>query len=285
MNVWFDFIGVYVMNDFFAIMAAPFVACLIIVGIHAYLGLHVLAREVIFVDLSLAQIAALGGTLAFLFGYETDSMMTYGASLSATFLGAGVFAFTRTHRSQVPQEAIIGIVYAVSAAAGILAIDRAPHGAEHIKQMLVGAILWVTWIDVAKVAGIYFFVGVFHWVFRKRFLRLSVDGERAMHEGWSVRGWDFLFYASFGLVITQSVQIAGVLLVFSFLIVPAVCAVLFTQHIGKRLAIGWAVGFFVSVLGCSLSYFWDLPTGATIVCMFGVVLLFLALVRNVWERF
>jgi len=270
------------MTDFFAIMAAPFVACLIIVGIHAYLGLHVLAREVIFVDLSLAQIAALGGTLAFLFGYEPDGLMTYGASLCATFLGAGVFALTRTRHSQVPQEAIIGIVYAVSAAAGILAIDRAPHGAEHIKQMLVGAILWVTWTDVAKVAGIYFLVGIFHWVFRHRFLNLSVDGERAVREGWSVRGWDFLFYASFGLVITQSVQIAGVLLVFSFLIVPAVCAVLFTQHIGKRLAIGWAVGFVVSVLGCSLSYFWDLPTGATIVCMFGAVLLLLALIRQVW---
>jgi len=125
-------------------------------------------------------------------------------------------------------------------------------------------------------------VGIFHWVFRHRFLNLSVDGERAVREGWSVRGWDFLFYASFGLVITQSVQIAGVLLVFSFLIVPAVCAVLFTQHIGKRLAIGWAVGFVVSVLGCSLSYFWDLPTGATIVCMFGAVLLLLALIRQVW---
>jgi len=163
-----------------------------------------------------------------------------------------------------------------------LAIDRAPHGAEHIKQMFVGAILWVTWADVAKIAGIYFLVGIFHWVFRNRFLSLSFDGDRAVHEGWSIRGWDFLFYASFGIVITQSVQIAGVLLVFSFLIVPAVCAVLFTQHIGKRLAIGWGVGFAVSVLGCSLSYFWDLPTGATIVCMFGAVLLLLALVRKVW---
>ena len=268
------------MNDFFAIMAAPFIACLIIVGIHAYLGLHVLAREVIFVDLSLAQIAALGGTLAFLFGYEPDSAMTYGASLFATFLGAAVFALTRTRHARVPQEAIIGIVYAVSAAAGILAIDRAPHGAEHIKQMLVGAILWVTWADVTKIAGIYLLVGIFHWVFRNRFLSLSVDEDRAVREGWSIRGWDFLFYASFGIVIAQSVQIAGVLLVFSFLIVPAVCAVLFTQHISKRLAIGWCVGFTVSVLGCSLSYFWDLPTGATIVCMFGAVLLVLGGVRK-----
>lgn len=269
------------MDTFLYFMAAPFVACLLLVGIHAYLGLHVLARGVIFVDLSLAQIAALGSMVAFLIGYDLHSTAAYVISLLATFVGAGVFALTRLRHVRIPQEAIIGIVYAVSAAAGILAVDRAPHGAEHIKQMLVGSILWVTWAEIAKTAGIYTLVGLFHWFFRDRFLTLSFDEERAIQEGWSIRGWDFLFYASFGFVIASSVEIAGVLLVFSFLVVPAVCAVLFTDAIEKRLLIGWGIGFLVSVLGCSASYLFDLPTGATIVCMFGIVLTLIAGVRKV----
>lgn len=268
------------MTDFFNIMAAPFVACLILVGIHAYLGLHVLARGVIFVDLSLAQIAALGSTIAFLMGYDLQSTTAYFCSLGATFFGAAVFAATRTHRGRVPQEAIIGIVYAVSAAAGILVVDRAPHGAEHIKEMLIGSILWVTWADVIKIAIIYTLVGLFHWIYRNRFLTVSFNEAQAEREGWSIRTWDFLFYASFGFVITSSVQIAGVLLVFSFLIVPTVCAALLADRIGTRLSIGWGVGFFVSALGCTLSYFLDLPTGAAIVCLFGLTLLFIAVIRR-----
>lgn len=260
------------MEDFFYLMMGPFVACLILVGIHAYLGLHVLARGVIFVDLSLAQIAALGSTLAFLMGYELHSGMAYVVSLMATFLGAGVFAMTRMQESKIPQEAIIGIVYAVSAAAGILAVDRAPHGAEHIKQMLVGALLWVTWPEIIKISVLYAVIGLFHWVFRNRFLTLSFNEDKAIQDGWSVRFWDFLFYASFGFVITSSVEIAGVLLVFSFLIVPTVCAALLSNQIGMRLIIGWIIGFAVSALGCTLSYLFDLPTGAAIVCLFGVAL-------------
>jgi len=265
------------MSEFLLFMSAPFAACLVLVGIHAYLGLHVLQREVIFVDLALAQVAALGSTLAFLFGYELGSTLAYFFSLGATFLGAAVFSLTRIRKGRIPQEAIIGIVYAVSAAAGILTLDRAPHGAEHLKDLLVGSILWVSWLDVAKTGSIYACVGLFHWIFRRRFLAISF-GE-VEERGWSVRLWDFLFYASFGFVITSSVQIAGVLLVFSFLIVPAVCAALFADGIGARLAIGWSVGFVVSAVGCSLSYLADLPTGATVVCTFGLALLILGLFR------
>ena len=268
------------MEDFISIMAAPLAASLILVGIHAYLGLHVLAREVIFVDLSLAQIAALGSTLAFLAGYDLHSFPAYIFSLCATFFGAAIFALTPMRYSRIPQEAIIGIVYAVSAAAGILAIDKAPHGAEHIKQMLVGAILWVTWTDVGKIFLIYLLIGLIHYVFRKRFLALSFD--KSTPETWNNRAWDFFFYATFGLVITNSVEIAGVLLVFTFLIVPAVCATLFTGQLGKRLAIGCGVGFMVSALGCTLSYTFDLPTGAAIVCLFGCALLILALCKRLF---
>ena len=269
------------MHDFVLLMAAPFTACLVLVGIHAYLGLHILQRGVIFVDLALAQMAALGSTLAFLTGYELESPAAYLFSLGATFLGAAIFSLTRMRREEIPQEAIIGIVYVVAAAAGILVLDRAPHGAEHLKTLLVGSILWVTWSLVLKIAGVYVLVGLFYGVFRERFHLLSFDADEAMRRGWSVRLWDFLFYASFGLVITVSVQIAGVLLVFSFLIVPAVCATLLSGRVDARLGIGWLIGFVVSALGCAASYLVDLPTGATVVCTFGLVLLLLGVWRAV----
>ena len=267
------------MTDFLVFMAAPLTACFVMVGIHVYLGIHVLEREVIFVDLSLAQIAAVGSTLAFLAGYDHEHPFAYVASLGATFSGAAIFSFTRTRSNRIPQEAIIGIVYAVSAAAVILAMDRAPHGAEQIKNMLVGSVLWVTWPEILKLAGIYLVVGFFHWVMRERFLTLTFRPSDAEQNNWAVRSWDFVFYASFGFVITSSVPIAGVLLVFSFLIVPTVCGALFSDSLPKRLAIGWIVGFLASALGCALSYQADLPTGATIVCVFGGTLVLLGVYK------
>ena len=261
--------------DLIAFLAVPFVAGLILTGIHAYLGVHVVERGVIFVDLSLAQIAALGTTAAVLAGYDLHDHHTYFWSLGFTIVGAAVFALTRSHgATRIPQEAIIGIVYAVSAAASILAMSKAPEGTEHLKDMLVGNILTVSWWVVMEVAILYAIVGLFHFVFRKKFLAISLG-----HQIPNLRWWDFLFYVSFGFVVTSSVAIAGVLLVFSYLIVPSVAAMLFAQTIGRRLAIGWIMGAVVSALGVLLSFRLDLPTGATIVCTFGAALAVLALVR------
>ena len=262
--------------DLLAFLAPPFIAGLILTGIHAYLGVHVVERGVIFVDLSLAQIAALGATIATLNGHDVHDSVTYFWSLGFTIFGAAIFAITRTHKNttRIPQEAIIGIVYAVAAAAAILAMSKAAEGTEHLKDMLVGNILTVTWPTVFQTAGVYALIGVFHFIFRKRFLAISM-GEDVPNE----RFWDFLFYASFGFVVTSSVSIAGVLLVFSYLIVPSVAAMLFARRIGTRLAFGWTVGALVSALGVLLSFQLDLPTGATIVCTFGGALLLLALVR------
>jgi zinc/manganese transport system permease protein len=264
----------------FDILLPAFVASLILTGIHAYLGVHVVERGVIFVDLSLAQIAALGSTVAYLAGYDIHSSTAYLFSLGFTFLGAAIFAFSRSHRkSRIPQEAIIGIVYAVSAAIAVLVMSKSTQETEHLKEMLVGNILSVSWPELAKTAVLYALVGVFHYVFRRRFLTISMNEPEAERLGWNIRFWDFLFYMSFGFVVTSSVAIAGVLLVFCFLIVPAVTAMLFSERLGPRLAIGWTMGAFVSAGGVALSYLWDLPTGATIVGTFGVVLLFLAGVR------
>jgi len=251
----------------------PFLASLILTGIHAYLGVHVVERGVIFVDLALAQIAALGATIAILIGMDPHGGGAYWLSLAFTFVGAAIFAFARTRRGHIPQEAFIGIAYAVASATAILAMSKATGETEHLKDMLVGNILAVSMHDVGKTALLYGAIGIFHYVFRKQFLLISTNPEAAEASGLSIRFWDFLFYASFGFVVTSSVAIAGVLLVFCYLIVPSVGAMLFAEGIGRRLAIGWTMGTLVSALGVYFSVLLDLPTGATIVCTFGAVLI------------
>ena len=268
-------------------LAAPFVASLILTGIHTYLGIHVVERGVIFVDLSLAQIAAFGASVAVLLPFSDGDPHhpgVYWVSLGFTFVGAALFATLQGRRARIPQEAIIGICYAVASAAAILAMSRSSSQAEHLQHMLVGNILAVSWTEVVATAALYGAIGLFHFVFRRRFLLISIDAARAEAEGVSIRLWDFLFYASFGVVVTSSVSIAGVLLVFCYLIVPSVAAMLFAAQIGRRLAIGWSMGTVVSALGMWLSLFWDLPTGATIVVTFGVALSVLAAARAAWTR-
>src|SRR6186997_1294159 len=262
-------------------LAAPFVASLILTGIHAYLGVHVVERGVIFVDLSLAQIAALGATIAVLLpitGGDPHAPSVYWISLAFTFVGAAIFSTIRSKRARIPQEAIIGISYAVASAAAILAMSKATSESEHLKDMLVGNILAVSWLEVLKTAVLYAAVGAFHYRYRRQFLAISMAHD-APPAGLNVKLWDFLFYASFGFVVTSSVSIAGVLLFFCYLIVPSVAAMLYADTIGRRLAIGWTMGTVVSAAGVYLSLVLDLPTGATIVVTFGVVLAAMAALR------
>lgn len=268
--------------DVLQFLLPAFVASLVIAGIHAYLGVHVVERGVIFVDLSLAQIAAFGATLSILMPWsngDPHSSSVYWMSLLFTFFGAGIFSFVRGHHARIPQEAIIGISYAVASAATILALSKSSSEGEHLKDMLVGNLISVSWREVWETAILYVFIGAFHWVFRKKFLALSMNHALDEKAGMSTRLWDFLFYASFGFVVTRSVALAGVLLVFCYLIVPSVAAMLYAENIGPRLAIGWIMGSVVSALGVWLSLVLDLPTGATIVCTFGAALILMAAVR------
>ena len=261
----------------------PLLACLVLTGIHVYLGLHVLARGVIFVDLALAQIAALGITVAFLAGHPIESSAAYWYALIFTVGGAALFAVSRARQAVIPHEAIIGIVYAVSAAVAVLVVDRAPLGGEHIKQLLVGNILTVTPQEVARLAVLYLAIGVLHAVIRRPLLEISFHPETAAEKGRAIRWWDFCFYVTFGVVVTSSVRIAGVLLVFSYLVVPAAAGALLSASVTERLLIGWAFGFLVSVLGLSASFAWDLPTGAAVVTTFGVLMAAVVLGRAVWR--
>ncbi len=260
-------------------LAAPIAAALIIAGIHAYLGLHVVERGVIFVDLSLAQIASLGAAIAVWQGSDPHSATVSWMSLGFTLIGALIFSTVKSQKAKIPQEAFIGISYAVASAAVILTLSKATGESEHLRDMLVGNILSVQWPEVWTTGAVYVGIGAFHYLFRKRFLELSIDPAAVAARGISVRFWDFLFYASFGLVVTRSVAIAGVLLVFCYLIVPSVGAMLWASRIGPRLAIGWGMGVVVSILGMYLSVQLDLPTGAAIVCTFGLVLIAMAMLR------
>jgi zinc/manganese transport system permease protein len=237
-----------------------FLVAVCLVGIHAYFGIQVLARKVIFVDLALAQIAALGATVAFMLGHPAQSSATYSYSLAFTLLAAVLLAFTRAWGTRVPQEALIGVIYVVAAAAAILLIDRAPQGAEHLKQILTGNILTSGLNEVAVIVPLYAAVGLLHWLLRRR---LTGAGSLV---------WEFVFYATFGVVVTSSVAIAGVLLVFSFLIIPAAIGVMFASSPTQQLAIGWIVGTFTSAAGLAASFAFDLPTGAAMVCAFGASL-------------
>src|SRR5512139_1574156 len=165
--------------DVLRFLAAPFVARLILAGIHAYLGVHVVERGVIFVDLALAQIAALGATVAIVMSMDPHGRGSYWISLCFTFLGAAIFALARVRRSHIPQEAFIGIAYAVASATAILAMSKATGETEHLKDMLVGNILAVSWREVATTGLLYGAIGVFHYIFRKKFLLISMDPEAA----------------------------------------------------------------------------------------------------------
>jgi zinc/manganese transport system permease protein len=272
------------MLEILQFLAAPFAICMVLVAVLGYLGLHVLLRKVIFVDLALAQIAAMGAVVAFVFGHEPGSLASFAYSLGAAILGAAIFTLSRARREKVPQEAIIGITYVIASAATILIADRAPEGAEHIKELLAGAILWVTWPVVLRDLAICAAVGGFHWYFRRRFMQISEDPEHAFAEGVAVRWWDFLFYATFGLVITIAVEIAGVLMVFAYLVAPAIIALATSSRWAVRIGLAWLLGFAASALGLFASYRWDLPSGPAIVCALGVFLIAFAIWRALAKK-
>ena len=272
------------MRDVLAFLAAPFAASALLAMILGYLGIHVILRRVIFVDLALAQIAALGSIVAFLRGHEPGSVGSLLYSFVAALLGAGIFSWTRTRRERVPQEAIIGITFVVASALSILIADRAPEGAEHIKELLAGAVLWVTWPTVIRDLIVFTSVGALHLALRRRFCLITENPEEAFRRGIRVRGWDFVFYASFGIVITLAVGVGGVLLVFAYLVAPAILAVGSAASWSARLSIAVGSGVLASALGLAASYTWDFPSGPAVVCTLGAFLVVWTAVRS-WFSF
>ena len=266
------------------IMFWPSAACILLPWLLVYLGLHVVQRGIIFIDIAMAQMASLGICVGVLLGYEPEGVMSYVMGLGVTLLGAAIFSVTGKRDSQVPQEAVIGISYVVAAAAAILLLSRSAHGNEEIRNMLVGDITVVSAAEVWKCFVVFIVVGIVHFIFRKKFLLVSFQREEAYLRQWRVRWWDFFFYATFGIVVTIFVRVAGVLLVFSYLIVPAVCAVTLARRISMRLLIGWGISLLGGIAGLFISFWGDFPSGAAIVCTFGALLILAALIALLRPR-
>lgn len=266
------------MIEYLDLLIWPLIAAFVLTGIHVYLGLHVVTRGVIFVDLALAQVAALGMACGVFIGLEHESALIYLVALLFTVVGAALLAMTRSIEKRFNQEAIIGIVYVVSAAIMILVLSRLAEGSEHLNHLLVGSILFVSPSSILKTAVLYSFIGLFHYRFRQNFFTLSKFPDSGEKEIKNSRFWDFLFFLTFGIVVTSSVQIAGIFLVFSYLIIPAVAAMLIAKTIIGRLIVGWVFGLVGSILGILLSVLLDLPTGASIVVTFGLLLVLVFLI-------
>src|SRR2546430_2752320 len=265
------------MAEIISLMKWPLIASLILPWLLVYLGLHIVQRGVIFVDLALAQTAAFGTCISLVLGYDVHDWQSYGLSLGFTFVGAALLTFTRTRNQRVPQEALIGIVYVVAAAASILALSKSAGGNEELQRSLVGELLVVKPSDIIKTFILFLVVGAAHWVFRKKFLTISDDPEKAAAAGLNVRWWDFLFYMLFGLVVTSFVHIGGVLLVFSYLVVPAVCATYLANSILTRFAIGWVIATLCSIISLFITAQVDFPIGAAMVCVLGFALVLVTL--------
>ena len=255
------------------VMKWPFVACLLFPPLLVYLGLHVVKREVIFVDLALAQVATLGTCVALLMGHHFDDRITFWISLGVTFIGAAFFSWTRgSRKAAVPQEAIIGITFVVAAAGVILLLSRVAGGKEELEHLLTGDILNVTRGEIGQRGILFGVIALFYAAFHRRFALISSAEDASDTNGINVRLWDFLFYASFAIVVVSFVRIAGVLLTFAYLIVPAVCGTMLSSQWSRKLIIGWLIAVSASLIGLWTSYKVDLPTGAAIVCASGLLL-------------
>ncbi len=261
------------MNEALEMMKWPLVACVLLPGILVYFGLHIVRREIIFVDLALAQVAALGICMAILLGYDAHDWQTKAWSGSFTLAGAIVLTLIRPSGKRIPHEALIGIVYVVAAAAGFLLLSKNPGGDEELRKTMVGEILLVQSREVFVTFSVFVGVALFHLVFRRKFHLLSFAPDSGREQGMRIWLWDFLFYVSFGVVVTSFVSMAGVLLVFSYLIIPAVCASLFAKSFRVRIVTGWVISVLFSILGLYCAYVLDLPTGAAIICALGIALL------------
>lgn len=266
-------------------MLPALIICLILAGIHTYFGYHVVERGVIFVDLSLSQIAALGASVAILLGWgENAPVLSYLVSLGFTLAGAVLFAFLRKSRHVAPMEALIGIAYAGAMAISLLVLEKSATGTEHIKEMLVGTILTASWHDVLQLGAVVLGVGIIHLLSRKKLFLISEAPEKAEKLKVKLWWWDIVFYATFGVVVTSSVKVAGVLLIFSLLIIPAITATISTSGTVRRVVFGWVIGVIGCVLGLEASLRGDFAAGPSIITTLLVIMLVCAGARQVVTR-
>ncbi|MBA7591651.1 hypothetical protein ES708_33811 [subsurface metagenome] len=262
-----------------------FVACVVLLAILGYLGLHVLEREIIFIDITLAQIAALGSVLAVILAHQNHDdpgLVTRLFSIGCTIAAAAFFSFIAKNVKQISHETLIGVTYAIAAAAMLFVLSLSTGSDIHLEEMLTGSILWLQWSEILSGVVVFSIIGLFHYIFRKQFIEISQDYHGSLKKGNNTIVWDFLFYASMGIVITYTVEMAGVLLTFAFLIIPATFSTLFSKHWGKRMAIAGILGMTVSIAGLLFSYRFDFSCGPTIVAIMGLTLVGAVFVKKIF---
>ncbi|MEJ2722884.1 MAG: iron chelate uptake ABC transporter family permease subunit [bacterium] len=268
------------MMEIVSVQGLPFLVCLFMLGILGYIGIHVLEREIIFIDIALAQIAAVGAIAAHVvFHFHGHSVYANVMAFGSTLVAAAFFAVVRRRIDQIPLEAVIGVSYAVSAAAALFLVGVAPGGHVHIQEMLAGSILWATWSDVLWSAGVFAVVGVCFYLFRNPFRVISEDYAHAAERGYNTLGWDFLFYALLGVVITLAVRIAGVVVVFAFLIMPATLSATFAAGWAARLVVAWTAGAVATAVGLLFAERFDFSVGPAIALFLGAALIIVGVLR------
>jgi zinc/manganese transport system permease protein len=270
-------------------MLAPFVVCLLLIGINVYFGIHVIKREIIFIDIALAQIAALGGTVAGILhdllpghaghSHDEHNLMWYLFAIGFTTLAALMFSVLKSKKLPIPLESLIGIAYAVAATGAVIILDKAAGGDVHVHEMVAGSILWVNWHQITVLLIVFGLIGLFHFLYRKTFFALTDSYNNETKNNFSF-WWDFLFYATFGIAVVFSVQVGGILTVFAFLIIPASISALFSGNWRNRILLGWGIGTLVTICGLYLSWKMDVPSSPTVILSLGVFLLLAIVVRS-----
>ncbi len=267
------------MIDTILFLSAPIAGCVVMAGILSYFGNHILTRGIIFIDIALAQIVALGTMVGLLMGFTEDTMTIELVSLLFTLLIISVFALTKFEKQVVPQEAIIGIIYGLGLGLAMLLAEKIPGGSNFISKTITGNILWVTWDKVFSCFILFLAIAIIHFFFRKPFIKISESKENLPFSIKRIRLYELLFYITFSLVVVRSVPIGGIFLVFTLLIAPTAIATLFTSSWKQRFIWSWIIGILGSIAGVFISYHMNISNGPAIVCLLGIMVFVLALVK------
>ena len=260
-------------------LAAPITVSILLAGMLSYFGNHILTRGIIFIDIALAQIAALGTMIGLLVGFADGSAAVQIISLIFTLAIISIFALTKFEKQIIPQEAIIGIIYGLGLGIAMLLAEKIPGGSNYITKTITGNILWVTWGDVISVAILFIIVAILHLFLRKQFIKISESKENLPFSIQKVRIYELIFYITFGIVVVKAVPIGGIFMIFVLLIAPTAMATLFTQKWLNRFIWSWIIGIIGSFIGIYISYQLNISNGPAIVCLLGISVFVLAFVK------
>ncbi len=243
----------------------------------SYLGVHVVGRGIVFVDLALGQISSLGVAFAAFIGTGLTSI-----PLIFTLVGALLMSFINIRDKRLKQEAVIGILYAFTSALTVLFISKTPHGDSDIQEVLFGNILSISWQQITLVGIVFGAIAIMHLIFARKFFNLTESFENGQNHSVGIFNvWNFLFYISIGLAIVFAVKINGVIPVFSYLIIPAVSAILISKNKITVIILAMLISILAGFLGLNFSFHYDFPAGPSIVSVLGGIFTLAAMYKMV----